>query len=167
MNRPHAPRLEALMRSLILLASLGLLGLTSACSTAGMKSAKPTVSLEEIRVAKFDQDGLDLTITLKVSNPSEREISLEDLKAEVLLQDVVVAEARSSQSTFMLRAERTVQLPMKGRILFKPLGQTLKATPLALVSGGVDVVVRGSATSGYGLIPLSFERRMRLEPLNR
>lgn len=165
--RPSAPKTNRLFRVRALL--VGLMGaLTlSACSSTSLKTPSPSVTLEEIRVAKFDQDGIDLTITLLVNNPSSLEMPLEDLKASVILQDIAIAEASASQPTFMLRAGQQVQLPLKGRILFKPLGQALKASPLALVSGKTEVIVRGSATTSYGLIPLRFERRLKLEPLAR
>ncbi|NBT35206.1 MAG: hypothetical protein EBT03_06670 [Betaproteobacteria bacterium] len=154
--------------SRLALCALCLLSLTHLWGCAGGREApRPKIELVDVRVAGFDKDGVDLTVTLSVANLASIDVPLEDLQADVLIENTVVAQAVPSQAKFTLMASQAVKVPLKTRLIFKGLSASLSQAPMSLIKGGVKVTVRGSATTAYGLIPIRFEKEMRIEPLVR
>ena len=146
------------MKRLLTLLLTGAFLTITGCAGPGGASLTPTVELQDVRVAGFDREWVDLTITLRVVNPNSVEIPLEDLTADIRLSGQLVATAKSVQAKYRLTPQQAISLPLTARIEFKNLPDVLRQSALAIVSGGLGYAVTGSATTGNGLIPLRFSK---------
>jgi LEA14-like dessication related protein len=140
--------------------SLALTGLAlvfglTACSTA---LKKPDVSVAEVRVAGFDPDNIQLTVTLKVHNPNPAEIGLSDLKAKFWIADTEAGELEPSQPKYVLSANSTVMLPLKINVPAKSLPTLVQRRVLALIQGGLPYRVQGSVATNNGLVTIPFDK---------
>lgn len=141
--------------ALILWVILGAVVLTG-CGAGALK--KPSIEVAEVRVADFDRDAVQLTVTLKVQNSNPIELSISDIQAKFFLANQEAGQIESAQAKYSLPASGSVMLPIKVSIPFKSLPDTLKKSSLALVSGGLPYRITGSITTFNGLLNVPFEK---------
>ncbi|WVN41169.1 LEA type 2 family protein [beta proteobacterium MWH-UniP1] len=148
------------------LAGLGRTGLIAAMLVfaallAGCGSAlkKPTVEVADARVANFDRDTAQFTVTLKVDNPNSTELTISDIQAKFFLVDEEVGTAEGTQPKYILPANGSVMLPVRVNVTFKTLPDVLRKSLIALVSGGLPYKISGSITTFNGLTTIPFERK--------
>lgn len=127
----------------------------AACTTA---LKRPDVSVAEVRVAGFDPDTIQLTVTLKVHNPNPTEIGLSDLKAKFWIADTEAGELEPSQPKYVLSPNSTVMLPLKINIPAKSLPTLVQRSVLALIQGGLPYRVQGSVATNNGLVTIPFDK---------
>jgi LEA14-like dessication related protein len=140
--------------SLLLAGAALSLGL-AACATA---LKKPDVSVAEVRVAGFDPDNVQLTVTLKVHNPNATEISLTNLNAKFWIAQTEAGELEPSQLKYVLTPNATVMLPLKINVPAKSLPTLVQRSVLALIQGGLSYRVQGSVTTNNGLVTIPFDQ---------
>jgi LEA14-like dessication related protein len=128
----------------------------TACGGSALK--KPSLEVAEVRIADFDRDAVQLTVTLKVQNPNPIELSITDIQAKFFLANQEAGQIESAQAKYLLPASGSVMLPIKVNIPFKSLPDTLKKSTLALVSGGLPYKITGSITTFNGLLNVPFEK---------
>jgi LEA14-like dessication related protein len=139
----------------LVLAGVGLsLGLV-ACTTA---LKKPDITVAEVRVAGFDPDNVQLTVTLKVRNPNAMEISLTDVNAKFWIAETEAGELEPSQLKYVLTPNATVMLPLKINVPAKSLPTLVQRSVLALIQGGLPYRVQGSVTTNNGLVTIPFDK---------
>lgn len=156
-SRPSDPLALRIRRRLCSAIGLALAATMTGCAgLAGFK--QPTLEVAEVRIASFDRETAQLTLLLKVDNPNANTLTLTDMKADLFLADVSIAEAVSAQPRVTLPAKTTVMVPMKISLTFKNLPKALQQSLLALVSGGLPYRLVGSVTTQNGLTVLPFER---------
>jgi LEA14-like dessication related protein len=131
--------------------SLGL----AACTTT---LKKPEVTVAEVRVAGFDPDNVQLTVTLQVHNPNATEISLTDLNAKFWIAQTEAGELEPSQMKYVLTPNATVMLPLKINVPAKSLPTLVQRSVLALIQGGLPYRVQGSVTTSNGLVTIPFDK---------
>jgi LEA14-like dessication related protein len=119
---------------------------------------KPSLEVVEVRIASFDRDAAQLTLTLRVTNPNAQDISLTDVSATLFLLEQEIAQASTTQNKILLPASSTVMLPLRLDVPFKTLPTVLERGVLAFVQGGVPYRIKGSATTNNGLLTVPFER---------
>jgi len=142
---------------LILLVVLtALASLVAGCSTA---LKKPTVNVADVRVANFDRETAQFTITLNVNNPNNTELTVSDIQAKFFLMDEEIGTAEGTQANYTLPANGSVMLPIRVNVTFKTLPDVLRKSLIALVSGGLPYKITGSITTFNGLTTIPFERR--------
>jgi LEA14-like dessication related protein len=139
----------------LLVAILGSVALVTGC---GVALKKPTIEVADVRVANFDRETAQFTVTLRVNNPNSTELTLSDLKAKLFLADQEVGTAEGTQPKYVLPASSTIMLPVRVNIAFKTLPDVLRKSLLAIVSGGLPYKVSGSVTTFNGLLTIPFER---------
>ena len=163
--RPHRPLSNPANRLVRIngLARTGLIAIVLACTAliAGCGSAlkKPTVEVADARVANFDRDTAQFTVTLKVNNPNSTELTVSDIQAKFFLADEEVGTAEGAQPKYVLPANGSVMLPVRVNVTFKTLPDVLRKSLIALVSGGLPYKVSGSITTFNGLATIPFERK--------
>ena len=139
---------------------LGLI--TSALLLAGCANMtslqKPTLDVVEVRVAAFDRESAQLTLTLRVTNPNPQEISLTNVAATLFLVDQEIAQASTTQDKILLPPSSSIMLPLRLDVPFKTLPPTLERGVIAFIQGGVPYRIKGSATTNNGLLTVPFER---------
>lgn len=138
----------------LLLLAAGLAG-TMGCSSA---LKKPTVEVAEVRVADFDRESIQFTVTLRVNNSNPSEITLSNIQAKLSLANQPVGSAQAVQPNYTLPASGTVMLPMRVKVDFKTLPDALKQSALALASGGLPYAISGSVETFNGLVTIPFEK---------
>lgn len=150
---PHSLRLAArrLLHALMLAALAGL----AAC---GAPVKKPTIEVADVRIADFSRETAQLTVTLRVQNPNNIEMTISDLQATLSLADTEIGQAESAQSRYTLAASSTVMLPVRVNIALKSLPEALRKSALAFVSGGVPYKISGSVSTLNGLATVPFEK---------
>jgi LEA14-like dessication related protein len=124
----------------------------------GVALKKPTIEVADVRIASFDRESAQLTVTLRVNNPNSAELGIADLQAKLFLADQEVGTAQGMQPKYTLAANSTIMLPVRVTITFKTLPDALRKSVIALVSGGLPYKVSGSVTTFNGLLTLPFER---------
>jgi LEA14-like dessication related protein len=127
-------------------------------SACGVALKKPDVSVAEVRVAGFDPESVQLTVTLKVQNPNAVEISLTDIKAKFWIADTEAGEIEPSQVKYVLAPSSSVMLPLKVNVPAKSLPALIQKSVLALIQGGLPYRVEGSVTTGNGLMTIPFNK---------
>ena len=145
-------RLRAALSALLAVTALA--GLTG----CGGALKKPTVEVAEVRVADFDRESAQFTVTLKVTNSNSVELTVSDIQAKFTLADQEVGTAQALQPRYTLPASGTVMLPMRVKLDFKTLPAAVSKSALALVSGGLPYRLSGSVTAFNGLITVPFEK---------
>lgn len=126
---------------------------------AGMASLqKPTLDVVELRVASFDRESAQLTLTLRVTNPNPQEISLTNVAATLFLVDQEIAQASSNQDKILLPPSSAIVLPLRLDVPFKTLPGALEKGVIAFMQGGVPYRIKGSVTTHNGLLTVPFER---------
>ena len=133
------------------------------CAGPAGVSIKPTIEAVDMRVGQFDREGAQVTVTLRVYNPNQVSIPLENLAADLQIQGETVLSLKAMQPVHQLAAQSSVSIPLSGRVEFKTLPSSLSRVALSLVSGLLEVRVVGTGTTGNGLIPLRYEKSGRLE----
>lgn len=143
---------RTLMRLLaISAAALGI----AAC---GVTLKKPDVSVADVRVAGFDTESVQLTVTLRIQNPNPVEISLTDIKAKFWVADTEAGEVEPSQARYVLAPSSSVMLPLKVNVPAKSLPTLIQRSVLAVIQGGLPYRVEGSVTTSNGLITIPFDK---------
>jgi LEA14-like dessication related protein len=137
------------------------------CAGPAGVSIKPTIEAVDMRVGQFDREGAQVTVTLRVYNPNQVSIPLENLAADLQIQGETVLSLKAMQPVHQLAAQSSVSIPLSGRVEFKTLPSSLSRVALSLVSGLLEVRVVGTGTTGNGLIPLRYEKSGRLEAPRR
>jgi LEA14-like dessication related protein len=127
----------------------------AACTTA---IKRPDVSVAEVRVAGFDMDNVQLTVTLKVHNPNASEIGLSELKAKFWIADTEAGELEPAQPRYLLAPNSTVMLPLKINVPAKSLPTLVQRGVLALIQGGLPYRVEGSVATSNGLVTIPFAK---------
>lgn len=143
-------------RAFVIFAAAVLALLTLAACGTVMK--KPDVSVAEVRVAGFDPESVQLTITLKVYNPNPLEISLTDIKAKFWIADTEAGSVEPSQVKYVISPAASVMLPLKVNVPAKSLPTLVQRSVLALIQGGLPYRIEGSVTTGNGLITIPFNK---------
>jgi LEA14-like dessication related protein len=139
----------------LVIAMVGGAALLTGC---GMAPKKPTIEVADVRVANFDRETAQFTVTLRVSNPNSTELTMSELKAKLFLADQEVGTAEGTQPKYVLPANSTIMLPVRVSIAFKTLPDVLRKSLVAIVSGGLPYKVSGSVTTFNGLLTIPFER---------
>lgn len=140
----------------LLVAAIAAVSLIAGCGTA---LKKPTVEVADVRVANFDRETAQFTVTLKVDNPNSTELTISDIQAKFFLIDEEVGTLEGSQPKYILPANGSVMLPVRVNVTFKTLPDVLRKSLIALVSGGLPYKISGSITTFNGLTTIPFERR--------
>ena len=137
--------------------------IAAACLTlslAGCSSAikAPTVEVAEVRLANIDREGIQLTVSLRVTNPNPVDITISDLKADLAIagQHVGFAESLATKTTLQSRAAFT--LPMRVSVPFKTLPETLREGLIAVGGGSLPYKITGSANAMNGMLTIPFEK---------
>lgn len=151
--------LQGIARAGLIAIALAWTALIAGCGTA---LKKPTVEVADARVASFDRDTAQFTITLKVNNPNSTELSISDIQAKFFLADEEVGTAEGAQPKYVLPANGSVMLPVRVNVTFKTLPDVLRKSLIALVSGGLPYKITGSITTFNGLATIPFERKGNL-----
>ncbi|MEY3993572.1 MAG: hypothetical protein RLZZ113_677, partial [Pseudomonadota bacterium] len=68
----------------------------TACGGSALK--KPSLEVAEVRIADFDRDAVQLTVTLKVQNPNPIELSITDIQAKFFLANQEAGQIESAQA---------------------------------------------------------------------
>lgn len=148
--------LAGLGRTGLIVAMLACMALLAGCGSA---LKKPTVEVADARVANFDRDTAQFTVTLKVDNPNSTELTISDIQAKFFLVDEEVGTAEGAQPKYILPASGSVMLPVRVNVTFKTLPDVLRKSLIALVSGGLPYKISGSITTFNGLTTIPFERK--------
>jgi LEA14-like dessication related protein len=127
-----------------------------ACTLAGCASAikSPQIEVAEVRLASIDREGVQFTVSLRVTTPHPSEITVTDLS--VAGQLLGKAETVSAKTT--LSAQTAVTVPMRVSLAFKGLPETLRQSLIAAGAGSLPYKIAGSATIANGLIQIPFEK---------
>lgn len=148
-------RLRSAARRLVHTLMLAALAGLAACGAA---VKKPTIEVADVRIADFNRETAQFTVTLRVTNPNSMEISISDIQATLSLAGTEIGNAESAQSRYALPASSTVMLPVRVNIAFKSLPDAMRKGALALVSGGIPYKISGNATTLNGLATVPFEK---------
>lgn len=150
------PTGHGLARAMLMAVILACIALLAGCGSA---LKKPTVDVVDARVANFDRETAQFTVTLKVNNPNNTELTISDIQAKFFLVDEEVGTAEGAQPKYVLPANGSVMLPVRVNVTFKNLPDVLRKSLIALVSGGLPYKISGSITTFNGLTTIPFERR--------
>lgn len=137
------------------LSSLALAGVLLGCASA---LKKPDVAVSDVRVAGFESESVQLTVSLRVHNPNAIEIDLSELKAKFWIADTEAGELEASQPKYLLTPNSTVMLPLKINVPAKALPTLVQRSVLALIQGGLSYRVQGSVATSNGLMTIPFEK---------
>jgi LEA14-like dessication related protein len=88
------------------------------CAGPAGVSIKPTIEAVDMRVGQFDREGAQVTVTLRVYNPNQVSIPLENLAADLQIQGETVLSLKAMQPVHQLAALSSVSIPLSGRVEF-------------------------------------------------
>ena len=131
-----------------------------ACVLAGCASTikSPQVEVTEVRLASIDREGVQFTVSLRVTNPNSIEIAVTDLKADLSIAGQLIGKAETLSAKTALSAQTTVTVPMRVSVAFKALPEALRQSLIAAGAGSLPYKIAGSATVANGLIQIPFEK---------
>jgi LEA14-like dessication related protein len=131
-----------------------------ACTLAGCASAikSPQIEVAEVRLASIDREGVQFTVSLRVTNPNPIEITVTDLKADLSVAGQLLGKAETVSAKTTLSAQTAVTVPMRVSLAFKGLPETLRQSLIAAGAGSLPYKIAGSATIANGLIQIPFEK---------
>ncbi|NBW00582.1 MAG: hypothetical protein EBR85_02515 [Betaproteobacteria bacterium] len=130
---------------------LGLAGCASAIKS-------PQVEVAEVRLASIDREGVQFTVSLRVTNPNPIDITLTDLRADLSVAGQLLGKAETLSAKTTLSAQAAVTVPMRVSVAFKALPETLRQSLIAASTGSLPYKIAGSATVANGLIQIPFEK---------
>lgn len=132
----------------------------TACALAGCASAikSPQVEVTEVRLASVDREGVQFTVSLRVTNPNPIEITVTDLKADLSVAGQLIGKAETLSAKTLLSAQTAVTVPMRVSVAFKALPEALRQSLIAAGSGSLPYKIAGNATVANGLIQIPFEK---------
>ena len=81
---------------------LGLLSLVAFCAVAvaaawPVLAQSPTVTVETVRIERITSAEADFAVTLQVTNPDRNELSMDDARAELKVEDVNIGRAKLTE----------------------------------------------------------------------
>ncbi|MEY2681541.1 MAG: hypothetical protein RIQ66_102 [Pseudomonadota bacterium] len=131
-----------------------------ACALTGCASAikSPQVEVAEVRLASIDREGVQFTVSLRVTNPNPIEITVADLRADLSIAGQLIGKAETLSAKTSLSAQTAVTVPMRVSVAFKALPEALRQSLIAAGSGSLPYRIAGSATIANGLIQIPFEK---------
>jgi LEA14-like dessication related protein len=131
-----------------------------AYTLAGCGSAikSPQVDVAEVRLASIDREGVQFTVSLRVTNPNPIEITVTDLKADLSIAGQLLGKAETLSVKTTLSAQTAITVPMRVSVAFKALPETLRQSLIAASAGSLPYKIAGSATVANGLIQIPFEK---------
>lgn len=143
--------------ALLTLKAAAILAVAGLAACGGM-AKKPTIDVVDVRVADFNRDSAQLTVTLRVQNPNNVDIIITDIQAALSLAGTEIGKAESAQPRYAITAASTVMLPVRVNVDLKTLPEAARKGAIALISGGVPYKISGSITTGNGLTTVPFEK---------
>lgn len=132
------------------------LGLVLAACGSTVKA--PTVEVAEVRLAGIEREGMQFTVSLRVTNPNPVDVTLSDLKADLMIAGQSVGRAESLSAKITLQSKTAVTVPMRVSVPFKTLPETLRQGLLAAGTGSLPYKISGSANAVNGVITIPFEK---------
>ncbi|MBU3725635.1 MAG: LEA type 2 family protein [Burkholderiaceae bacterium] len=132
--------------------------LTLGLTACGSAIKAPTVEVAEVRLANIDRESVQLTVSLRMTNPNPIDISISDLKAELSIAGQPVGNAESLAGKTTLQSRAAVTLPMRVSVPFKALPETLRQSLIAMGNGALPYKISGSASAMNGVLTIPFEK---------
>ncbi len=137
--------------------------IAAACLTLGLAACSsvikaPTVEVAEVRLASIDREGVQLTVSLRVTNPNPVDITLTDLKANLAIAGQPVGDAESLSTKTTLQSRAAVTVPMRVSVPFKTIPETLRQGLMAVGGGSLPYKITGSASTMNGVLTIPFEK---------
>ncbi len=93
----------------------------------GVEPAQPTIRVQDIKLESFSKESIQLQVYLRVANPNFFEATIKDLKYNLSVKDMMVAEGARADSVHIPGEDSTiVKLPLtvygdRAFLLFKSI----------------------------------------------
>lgn len=139
-------------------AKAGLLAAVVGLAACGTIAKKPVIDVADVRIADFNRESAQFTVTLRVQNPNNIDIVITDIQAKLSVAETEIGSAEPAQSRYVITASSTVMLPVRVNIELKTLPEALRRSMVALVAGGVPYKIAGNVTTMNGLATVPFEK---------
>ena len=149
-------------RALRTLSGLGAAAL-GACAVAPIGLKAPEAKLSEVAFGRGAAGEVVLLATLDVRNPNAVDIPLSNVRFELDLFGRAFGEGRAVRSAVTLPAQATVSVPIEFSVPAQRIPEMLREVR-AGTDGRVPYRLRGSASWGASVVPLSFERSGEVDP---